>query len=327
MKIMLTGATGYLGHTIALKAAAANHSVHAFVRTPGGPSVPNHKNISLFKGELTDMDALKAAMHGCDAVIHCAGMVKTWTRERELMYKVNVEGTRNVLQAALESKIGKVVVTSSCSVLGPSSGMPVDESTPRLDSMKTDYEISKFLAEEVCRTYSRKGLHTVIVSPPAIYGPGSETSSNAVSKMIKQSLKSGILFQPSPSNLCRNFAYVEDVAQGHLLAIDHGKSGETYILGGENISYRKFYEIIQKTSPRKLKIIAIRKVLLQAAAWINQFKLALTRSESNFVPTTVAQLFQNRIFSSNKAIVQLGYSITPFEKGIQETVNQLKTNL
>jgi nucleoside-diphosphate-sugar epimerase len=327
MKIMLTGATGYLGHTIALKAAAANHSVHALVRKPEGPSVPEHRNISLFKGELTDMEALKAAMRGCDAVIHCAAIAKMWTREREMMYKVNVEGTRNVLQAALETGIAKVVVTSSCSVLGPSSGMPVNESTPRLDSMKTDYEISKYLAEEVCRSYSRKGLHTVIVSPPAIYGPGSDTASNAISKMIKQSLRSGILFQPSPSNLCRNFAYVEDVANGHLLAVEHGRSGETYILGGENISYRQFSETIKKAAPRKLRIVTIQKVLLQAAAIINQFKLALTKTESNFVPTTVAQVFQNRIFSSNKAIAQLGYSITPFEIGIQETVNQLKSNL
>src|SRR5829696_7291593 len=132
MKIMLTGATGYLGHTIALKAASLGHSVNALVRTPAGESVPHHQLIRLFKGDLSDMDALKTAMIGCDAVIHCAAIAKMWTRERALMYKVNVEGTRNVLQAALESKISKVVVTSSCSVLGPSSGAPVNESTPRL---------------------------------------------------------------------------------------------------------------------------------------------------------------------------------------------------
>ena len=96
---------------------------------------------------------------------------------------------------------------------------------------------------------------------------------------------------------------------------------------GENISYRQFSETIKKAAPRKLRIITIQKALLQAAAIFNQFKLALTKTESNFVPTTVAQVFQNRIFSSNKAIAQLGYSITPFEIGIQETVNQLKSNL
>ncbi|HSB92528.1 MAG TPA: NAD-dependent epimerase/dehydratase family protein [Flavitalea sp.] len=327
MRIMLTGATGYLGHTIALKAAAANHTVHALVRNPASSSVPQHSNVRLFTGELTDLNALKAAMHSCDAVIHCAAIAKMWTRERELMYKTNVEGTRNVLQAALESNIAKVVVTSTCSVLGPSAGFPVNESSPRLDSMKTDYEISKYLAEEVCRSYSRKGLHTVIVSPPAIYGPGAETASNAISNMIKQSLKSGFLFEPSPSTLCRNFAYVEDVAHGHLLAIEHGKTGETYILGGENISYRKLSETIQKASARRLRIVRIGKLVLEGAATLNQFKLAITKAESNFVPVTVAQVFQNRIFSSNKAIVQLGYSITPFETGIQETVNHLKTNL
>jgi nucleoside-diphosphate-sugar epimerase len=327
MKIMLTGATGYLGRTIALKAAEANHRIHALVRTTSGASVPHHENIEYFKGDLSDMNVLKAAMHGCDAVIHCAAIAKMWTRERELMYKVNVEGTRNILQAAMETNIAKVVVTSSCSVLGPSAGEEVNESTPRLNSMSTDYEISKFLAEELCRQYSRKGLHTVIVSPPAIYGPGTDTASNAISKMLMNSLRSGIIFQPSPSDLCRNFAYIEDVANGHLLAIEYGKSGENYILGGENISYKEFSKTIQKVAPKKLRIVGIKKIILETAASINQLILAFTKAESNFVPSTIKQVFQNRKFSSKKAIVQLGYSITPFETGIKETLNQLKTHL
>src|SRR5205085_7909575 len=136
------------------------------------------------------------------------------------------------------------------------------------------------------------------------------------------SMRSGILFQPSPSHLCRNFAYIQDVANGHLLAIEHGKSGENYILGGENISYQQFSKTIQKVAPKELRIIGIKQMILEAAASINQLIITLTKTESNFVPSTVKQVFQNRKFSSNKAILQLGYSITPFEAGIKETLNQ-----
>src|SRR5678815_3848595 len=97
MKIMLTGATGYLGRTIALKAAEANHRIHALVRSTGGASNPHHENIEYFKGDLSDMDVLKAAMPGSDEVIHCAAIAKMWTRERAVMYKEEVEGTRNTM--------------------------------------------------------------------------------------------------------------------------------------------------------------------------------------------------------------------------------------
>jgi nucleoside-diphosphate-sugar epimerase len=196
-----------------------------------------------------------------------------------------------------------------------------------VNSMSTDYEISKFLAEKLCRQYSRKGLHTVIVSPPAIYGPGTDPASNSISKMLINSLRSGIIFEPSPSSLTRNFAYIEDVANGHLLAIEHGISGEKYILGGQNISYKEFSETIKKVAPKKLRIVRIRQMFLETAAVINQLILAFSKTESNFVPSTIKQVFQNRKFSSNKAIAQLGYSITPFESGIKETLHQLKTNL
>jgi len=327
MKIMLTGATGYLGHAIALQAVSQGHFIHALVRSSSVPTGLADSRIRFFDGHLLDQDSLTAAMQGCDAVIHCAAMAKMWTRQRTLMYQVNVEGTRNILQAALDSGIQKVVVTSSCSVLGPSTGLPVTEATPRMNSMSTDYEISKHLAEELCRQYSRKGLHTIIVSPPAIYGAGTATSSNAISNMISNALRSGVLFQPSPSNLCRNFAFIEDVARGHLQALEHGMNGETYILGGENISYRQFSEAIRKASPRHLKVFPISRFILTAAARLNQFKLAVTKTESNFVPSTVQQVFQHRTFSSQKAVAQLGYKITPFETGIKQTINQLNTQL
>jgi len=322
---MLTGATGYLGNAIALKAIQENHSVHALVRSP--VSLSSNTNFEVFQGDLNDIESIKAAMQGCDAVIHCAAMAKIWTRQRLLMYKVNVEGTRNILQAALECKIERVVVTSSCAVLGPSSGVPVNENTPRITSLSTDYEISKHLAEELCRMYSRKGLHTVIVSPPAVYGPGFDTSSNAITKLISQSLRSKIIFQPTPSNFCRNFAYVEDVATGHLLALDRGKNGETYILGGENISYRQFFETIRNAAPRKLMTVRISRILLLAAARLNQLILFHTKSDSNFVPSNLRPIFQHRTFSSQKAVTQLGYTITPFETGIKQTINQLNTHL
>lgn len=324
---MLTGGTGYLGHAIALEAACDNHQVVALVRSLNSPFIPAHPNIRLIKGDITDTASIDAAVDGCDAIIHCAAMAKLWTRQRDLMYEVNVAGTRNILQSALEHRVRKVVFTSSCSVLGPSAKSMVDETTPRINSMTTDYEISKHMAEELCRQYHRRGLHTVIVLPPAIYGPGKGTDSNAVSRIIIQCMRTGLMFQPSPSTFCRNFAFVDDVARGHLLALQSGISGERYILGGENISYREFSRSIRKALKRKLTVIPLTHALLQAAAGLNQLRLSIMKSDSNFVPSTIAQVFQDRRFSSQKAIDQLGYAITPFASGIEQTITHINQQI
>src|SRR6476620_10974279 len=154
MKMLITGSTGYIGHQLALAAAAKGYAVHALLRDCNAPTRPVHPGIHYFKGDITDPGSIQKAIQGCDVVLHAAALTQLWNKDRNLFYKVNVNGTKNVLQAAQHAGVKKFVFTSTCAVLGPSRKHPICEDDPRLTAFENDYEISKYCAEEIVREYA-----------------------------------------------------------------------------------------------------------------------------------------------------------------------------
>lgn len=196
MKIMITGATGYIGHKLAMEAAARGFTVHILVRNVQSAFLPIHPNIIPFRGDVTDKETVMHSMQGCEMVMHSAAITKLWDKDSSIFYKVNVDGTRNVLDAALETGIQKFIFTSSAAVIGPSDKFPMRECDPRITAFENDYEISKHLAEELVREYSRKGLFAVIVAAPRVYGPGVSTGGNAIEKLLEQIVSMRMAFVP-----------------------------------------------------------------------------------------------------------------------------------
>jgi nucleoside-diphosphate-sugar epimerase len=324
MKILITGATGYIGYKLAMEAARRNYIVHILVRDLQSTLLPAHPNIIKFKGDITDKASVIASMMNCDKVIHAAAIAKLSAKDNSVFYSVNVEGTRNMLDAALALGVKKFVFTSSGAVIGPSGKYPMSENDPRITAFENDYEISKHWAEELVKEYCRRGLFAIIVAAPRVYGPGHECNGNTMNILLKNILSMRLAFVPSCDNVVANYAFVDDVVNGHFLAMEKGLGGEKYILGGENLSYRSFFQTIKQNTGKKIRLIRIPKLLLKIWSFFYMSICAILGKETHVSPKVVDRLSQNRALTCDKAIRQLGYSITPFSIGIQKTILHLK---
>jgi len=324
MKILITGATGYIGYNLAMEAARRNYTVHILVRDLRSSLLPVHPNIIKFKGDITDKISVVSAMTGCEKVMHAAAIAKLTTKNNDIFYSVNVEGTRNMLDAALALNVKKFVFTSSGAVIGPSGKYPMSENDPRIAAFENDYEISKHWAEELVKEYCRRGLFAIIVAAPRVYGPGPECNGNTMNALFKSILSMRLAFVPSCDHVVANYAFVADVVNGHFLAMEKGLGGEKYILGGENLSYRSFFHIIKQQIGKKIKLIRVPKFLIKLWSFFYMCVCLMIRKETHISPKIIDRLAQNRALSCDKAIRQLGYSITPFAEGIQKTIAHLK---
>ena len=190
MNIFITGATGYVGNNLANRLAAEGHTVHAICRSANKKSLLSHPNIKIFEGDINNVASIENGMKNCEQVYHLAAFARVWSKDPGMFYKLNVEGTKNVLDVAKKLDVKNIVFTSTGGVLGPSNGRPVKEDDQRYGNVFNEYEDTKTQAENLCKEYCNKyGLRIVIVNPPRIYGPGIESESNAVTRLVKLYVK------------------------------------------------------------------------------------------------------------------------------------------
>lgn len=325
MKILVTGATGYIGHQLALTLAERDNEVHVLVRNLNSPNIPSHKNIKVFHGDITDVQSIATAIQGCEQVYHTAALVKIFDKDPSQFHKVNIEGTHNLLQKSLEFGIEKFLFTSSCSVIGPSEGKQMGEDDLRITPYDCDYDITKLKAENLVKEYAEKGLFTVIVSPSKVYGHScTDTKAISMNKVIHKFINGGHTFIPKPGNFVSNYCFIKDVVQGHILAMDRGDSGENYILGGENMSFLDFFRIVRTLSGTKARIIEVPKFVVKIMSVLQWIQFYTIRKEPYITGESIKQIFCNKIFSSEKAVSNLGYQITPIREGLQQTIHHLK---
>ena len=326
MKILVTGSSGYIGNKLVNILAEQGNEVHAFDISSSADHLLQHPNICIFKGDILNEESLAKAMNGCEQVYHLAGMVKYWSKNSNIFYRLHVGGTTNVLKTALQLNVQKLVHTSTCGVWTPCNGYIYNENDPNISSFNNDYDLSKFLAEKTVKEYSLKGLFTVIVNPPRIYGPGQHRYSNGVSRFICQLLNNKISPLPWRLEAKGNYAFIDDVVNGHIQAMEKGLNGERYILGGENISYKEFIEIVKRITGVKNLFPRIHPFISCAWAWIELMRGKFCSHDPMITPHMVKRFEIDKLFDSSKAIRHLGYSITPVEEGIRITIDYLKKN-
>jgi len=324
MKVLLTGATGYIGHQLALKLAIQDYEVHALVRDLGSKKIPRHKNIIPVKGDICEYETVQSAIKNCDYVFHTAAFTDLRCNKIDNFYKINVVGTRNVLEASMEERVKKVVYTSTLSTFGPALyKVPITENQPRIASYSNDYELTKSMSEDVVSEYVKKGLNCTILSLTRVYGPGLKTYSNGVNSLIFKMLNDKVLFVPSKLNIEANYVFIDDVINAELLALENGKSGEKYIIGGENSDYKTLFNHIKEISKSKIKTFQIDYNLVKnSIAFLNNLNSIFGRNFS-LTPKVLDSLFTNRSASSQKAISTLNYKLTPFKIGLKQTINYL----
>lgn len=325
MNVFVTGATGYVGKNLSLRLAREGYIVHALYRDIANTDGLGHENIKLFRGDILDKGSLLVGMKGCSQVFHTAALVSVWTRNNSSIESQIITGTVNVLEAALELSAEKVIYTSTAGVFGPSrNNSMINENHPYPSDYFIHYEKAKARTEQIVSGFVDKGLKVVIVNPTRIYGPGPLNDANSVSKIIKRHLEGKIGLVPSDGRSIGNYVYVDDVAEGHILAMKKGRSGERYILGGENIAFIDLMKLIARESGRETRRLRIPVAVMSFLSWIFLAAARLTGIKPLIVPGLVRRFRPDWIVSSEKAREELGYHPVGIEQGIKKTIEWLK---
>jgi nucleoside-diphosphate-sugar epimerase len=322
-KVFLTGATGFIGGLLANKLADRDYEVVAMIRNPARAGRIQHPNIRLVKGDLESKGLMLSAMEGAEVVFHLAALAGVWA-PGDTFERVNVVGTENVLEAAKKVGVPKVVVTSTAGVIGPVVDGPVHEATVRATDFFSEYERTKFVSEQLIEERARQGQHIVRVNPSRVYGPGPLNVSNSVTKLIAQYVAGRWRFLPGDGKTAGNYVFVEDVVKGHLLAWEKGRSGERYLLGGEDASYEAFFATIANLSGKHHRLFPLPLGLMLAFGHLQEFLAERFGRQPLITPGWVRKYNYDWRVSSAKAQRELGYTVTPLAAGIERTLSWLQ---
>lgn len=324
MKIFMTGATGYIGQRLMEKLLEQGHEVNVLVRTIPDDTFFNHPKLNFYEGNLLDQASLEKGMEGCRQVYHLAAYARPWAKNPRTYFEINVQGTLNVLETARQAGVEKLVYSSSCAVLGRSNGSPLNEDHVRDIHFFTEYESSKYLAEVYVRKYATNGLSTVIVSSSRVYGPGLWTESNVVSRLLEFYLEGEWHVIPGDGKSLGCFCFIDDVVNGHLLAMAHGHSGEKYILGGENFHFNDFFKMVRTLTGKNHFLVHVPVWLMLLFGWKEEVSSFLFERNPLITRKWIIRYNYDLACSSEKAIRELGYRITPFKEGLITTLRWLK---
>jgi dihydroflavonol-4-reductase len=278
--------------------------------------------VEIAEGNLGDVSSLERAAFGCAALFHVAADYRLGARNPQGLYQTNVEGTRNILRASRNAGIERVVYTSSVATIGiPADGSPGNETTPvTLSDMVGHYKRSKFMAEEVAREFARSGGHVIIVNPSTPVGPG-DVKPTPTGRMVLDAASGRM---PAYVDTGLNIVHVDDVATGHLLALHRGKSGESYILGGEDLTLREILGQIALLVGRRAPRVRLPAAPLIPIAFIAENLARLTGGSTRITVEGVKLARKRMFFSSDKAARELGYSARPASEAFSDAITWLR---
>jgi farnesol dehydrogenase len=326
MNCFLTGANGFIGSRLAERLAEQGHTIRCLVRSPDKLSyISGLKGLTAVIGDLENIPALEEGVAGCDTVFHLAAYAKPWSKDKTLPYRVNVTGTENLLRASLKAGVKRFIFTSSAAVIGPSPGPdPIDESYPRSVPFFNEYEETKATCESLVIQYCRDGMETVIVNPPRVYGPGPVNESNSVTRMIRLFAQGKWHIIPGDGKCTGNYVLVDDVVRGFILAAEKGRPGERYALGGENLTFDRFFDILAEVTGKRNWLIHLPVWMMVATARMMEWQTSVTGIPPLITAPWVKKYLNHWSLSSEKAMTELGYQQTPFREGAMITLEWLK---
>src|SRR5688572_12318965 len=313
MKYFVTGATGFVGGTLVKQIIKNGHEVNASVRDIEKADELKSLGVKLFKGDVTDKESMRAAMTGVDGVYHVAGWYKVGVKDKTPGEKVNIQGTRNLLELMQELKIPKGVYTSTMAVNSDTKGKLVNETYHFTGKHISEYDRTKAIAHDIAKEFIAAGLPLVIVQPGLIYGPG-DTSSLRVA--LRDFLHGRLPMLPTQTAFC--WSHVDDIVQGHILAMEKGKIGENYHICGEPYKIVDAYKLASQVSGKRAPMTVPYQMMKILSVLVKPFDAILPdayTSEGLRVVAGVTYWGDN-----SKAKRDLGYNPRPVSTGWVETV-------
>ena len=318
MMVLVTGATGFIGGNLARLLRRRGYGVRALARPGSNALAIEGAGVELAPGDILDRESVDRALKGCDAVFHCAALYSFWTRDPDLFYRTNVEGTRNVLDAAMRAGTARVVYTSTVSTVGYSaSGAANEQSQPPPGRMAGHYKRSKYQAERVALDMAAKGLPVTIVNPTAPVGPW-DVKPTPTGRIIVDFLRGRM---PAYLATGLNVVDVADVAAGHILAMEKGEPGQRYLLGHRNVTLQELFAMLQAVTGRKAPRFRLPYWLALGAAGLDQaLEGTLLRREPR-IPLEAARIAREPMYvDCRRAVTELGQPQSPLEAALERAV-------
>ena len=321
MTTLVTGATGFVGSAVLRALIRRGEPVRALVRRSSSLRLLEGLPVQIVTGDLDEPASCRGALRGCDALFHVAADYRLWVPQPGAMYRTNVDGTRELLLAGAEAGVQRIVYTSSVATLGlRADHLPSDETTPAtLADMIGHYKRSKFLAEQAVRELvAGSGLPVVIVNPSAPVGPA-DARPTPTGRVVLEAARGRI---PAFVDTGLNLVHVDDVAEGHLLAFEHGRIGERYILGGDNLSLREMLAEIAGLVGRKPPRLQLPPRALLPVAFLAEAIARLGIGGEPLVTADGVRMARKPMyFMSAKAERELGYRSRPAAEGMRHAIH------
>lgn len=334
MRAFVTGATGFLGCHVAGVLADQGAELRLLVRPTSNlknlegllsPGASRGNMVETASGDLRDPTSLEKAMAGCDVVFHVAADYRLWVRDPNEMYKSNVEGTRAILEAARKNGVRRVVYTSSVATIGfTADGTPADEDSPvSLDDMIGPYKRSKFMAEQIAMEAGRSGMQVVTVNPTTPVGE-QDVKPTPTGRIVVDFLKRKF---PAYVETGLNLVDVRECARGHVMALEKGRSGERYILGGENLTLKQILDTLAKITGLPSPKVKLPYAFAFAAGVFGEMITGrMLHGEPRATVDTVRMGKKMMFASSYKAERELGWKIVPVEDALRRAVEWFRGN-
>lgn len=319
MRYAVTGATGFVGGELARQLVADDHHVVALVRSPGKAAELTARGVELVPGDLDDADALDRLLEGADGLFHVAGWYKVGERDSSPGRRVNVEGTRNVLESARRAGTAKVVHTSTLAVNSDTAGRVVDETYHYSGRHLSTYDRTKAEAHALATEFAAQGVPVVIVMPGGIYGPG---DTSQVGELLEQVVAGRRAVAPRGAGEL-TWAHVSDIARGHILAMERGVVGEAYMLAGDRATLA---DLLQRAA----RIAGTRGPVLVPAGAIRLGEKVMTQVTrvvpvpALYHPESLRSALASYLGTRQKAERELGWHSRPLDEGLAETIAAIR---
>jgi nucleoside-diphosphate-sugar epimerase len=317
-RYLVTGATGFVGAEVAKQLRTAGHTVLALVRSPEKAALLKAMRIELHAGDITDRESLRGPMSGVDGVFHCAAWYKIGVPgAAELAYRTNVVGTRNVLETMRELGVPKGVYTSTVAVFSDTRGREPDESYRYDGAHLSTYDRTKWQAHhEVALPMIAEGLPLVIVQPGAVYGPGDTSALRAIWVDL---LHGRLRVVPGRTAFC--WGYIDDTARGHLLAMEKGRIGESYIITGPRHTLAEAVTLAARLSQAPRPLLRLPPFTLRGASLLMRLVNPFVTLPPTISPEGLRVLAGvTYLGDASKARTELGFAARPLAEGLQQTI-------